>query len=100
MFYNICAGILRAVGDTVSPLIFLIISTIANIGLDLLFILGFKMGVEGAAYATLIAQGISVVLCIIYIIKNTNFLSHQKATSALTSNSQEICMQQEFQWDL
>ena len=49
MFYNICAGILRAVGDTVSPLIFLIISTIANIGLDLLFILGFKMGVEGAA---------------------------------------------------
>lgn len=69
MFYNICAGILRAVGDTVSPLIFLIISTIANIGLDLLFILGFKMGVEGAAYATLIAQGISVVLCIIYIIK-------------------------------
>lgn len=78
MFYNICAGVLRAVGDTVSPLIFLIISTIANIGLDLLFILGFKMGVEGAAYATLIAQGISVVLCIIYIIKNTNFLSHQK----------------------
>ena len=78
MFYNICAGILRAVGDTVSPLIFLIISTIANIGLDLLFILGFKMGVEGAAYATLIAQGISVVLCIIYIIKKHKFLIPSK----------------------
>lgn len=79
MFYNICAGILRAVGDTVSPLIFLIISTIANIGLDLLFILGFKMGVEGAAYATLIAQGISVVLCIIYIIKKHKFLIPSKS---------------------
>lgn len=79
MFYNICAGVLRAVGDTVSPLIFLIISTIANIGLDLLFILGFKMGVEGAAYATLIAQGISVVLCIIYIIKKHKFLIPSKS---------------------
>ena len=76
---NICAGVLRAVGDTVSPLIFLIISTIANIGLDLLFILGFKMGVEGAAYATLIAQGISVVLCIIYIIKKHKFLIPSKS---------------------
>ncbi len=67
MCYNIAAALMRAVGDTVMPLIFLIVSAFANIGLDLLFICVFKMGVEGAAYATLIAQGISVGLCIRYM---------------------------------
>lgn len=74
MCYNICAATLRAVGDTVSPLIFLIISTIVNVGLDFLFILGFDMGVEGAAYATLISQLLSVALCVIYIFKKHRFL--------------------------
>lgn len=68
MLYNLFSAILRAVGDTVSPLIFLIVSTIINIVLDLLFIKSFHMGVKGAAYATVIAQGVSVVLCIIYVI--------------------------------
>lgn len=67
MCYNIAAALMRAVGDTVMPLIFLIVSAIANIGLDLLFICVFKAGVAGAAYATLISQGISVILCIYYI---------------------------------
>ncbi len=69
MCYNIAASLMRAVGDTVMPLVFLIVSAIANIGLDLLFICVFKMGVEGAAYATLISQGISVGLCIRYMFK-------------------------------
>ena len=67
--YNIFASILRAVGDTVSPLIFLIISTIVNIGLDFLFIYPFHWGVKGAAWATVIAQTVSAVLCIVYILK-------------------------------
>lgn len=69
MCYNICASILRAVGDTITPLVFLIISTIVNIVLDLLFIKGFGSNVEGAAYATLISQLLSVILCIVYIFK-------------------------------
>lgn len=69
MCYNICAAVLRAVGDTVTPLVILVISTVINILLDLLFILVFGFGVEGAAYATLIAQLISVILCVIYILK-------------------------------
>ena len=78
MMYNICAGVLRAIGDTVRPLIFLIVAVVGNIGLDYLFILGFNMGVAGAAYATLISQGISVLLCIIYIIKKYKILIPKK----------------------
>ncbi|MGN0632786.1 MAG: MATE family efflux transporter [Oscillospiraceae bacterium] len=79
MCYNICAAVLRAVGDTVTPLVFLIISTVTNIGLDLLFILGFGCGVEGAAFATLISQLLSVILCVIYIFKKYKFLIPDKA---------------------
>lgn len=69
MLYNALSSALRAVGDTVSPLIFLIVSTVINVGLDLLFIYSFKMGVKGAALATVISQGISAVLCLIYIFR-------------------------------
>jgi Na+-driven multidrug efflux pump len=65
--YNLCANTLRAIGDSLTPLIFLIIAAFSNIGLDYLFILGFKMGVRGAAYATLLSQLLSVVLCLIRI---------------------------------
>lgn len=67
--YNAGAGILRAVGDSLIPLLFLIFSSIVNVGLDLAFILKFHMGVAGAAYATVIAQGISGILCWVYMIK-------------------------------
>lgn len=67
MLYNVCASVLRAIGDSVTPLIFLIISTIVNVYLDLLFISKFSMGVEGAAYATIISQSLSAILCVIYI---------------------------------
>ena len=67
--YDICASVLRAVGDTVSPLIFLIISTLVNIVLDFVFILGFKTGISGAAVATVISQALSVILCLIYIFR-------------------------------
>ncbi len=67
--YNLLAAILRSVGDTFTPLIFLIISALINVALDYLFILCLKTSVEGAAAATVISQAISVLLCIIYIIK-------------------------------
>lgn len=65
--YNLCAGFLRATGNSLMPLIFLIISSVLNVGLDILFITQFNMGVKGAAVATVIAQGISGILCIAYI---------------------------------
>lgn len=65
--YNLCAGMLRAIGDSITPLVFLIISAIINIFLDILFITRFSMGVRGTAIATVLAQGISAVLCLIYI---------------------------------
>lgn len=67
--YNAGAGVLRAVGDTVAPLLFLVCSSVLNIGMDLCFIREFHMGVEGAAYATVIAQIISAALCWIYMMK-------------------------------
>jgi putative MATE family efflux protein len=74
VIYNLCSGILRAIGNSVMPLVFLIVSSVLNVGLDLLFIIKFKMGVQGAAIATVLAQGVSVVLCIIYIWKRSQIL--------------------------
>lgn len=65
--YNLLSGILRAVGDSITPIIFLGISAFLNICLDFLFIIYFRMGVVGAAAATVAAQGFSSVLCFIYI---------------------------------
>lgn len=65
MIYNIGSGILRAVGDSTRPFLFLVVSAVINTVLDLVFVIVFDMGVEGVAYATIIAQGISAVLCII-----------------------------------
>lgn len=65
--YNLCSGLLRAIGNSVMPLMFLILSSVLNIVLDLFFITGLGMGVQGAAVATVIAQGVSVVCCLIYI---------------------------------
>ena len=68
-YYNILAGVLRGLGDSISALIFLLISTVLNVGLDIWFVAGFNMGVPGVALATVIAQGISALLCIIKLIK-------------------------------
>ena len=65
IMYNICMNIMRAVGDSVHPLYYLIVSSLVNVALDLLFVAGFQWGVGGAAFATVVAQGLSVVLCLI-----------------------------------
>ncbi|MBQ8397629.1 MAG: MATE family efflux transporter [Clostridia bacterium] len=73
-FYNYTAGLLRAVGDSRTPLICLIISSLCNIALDLFFILAFDMGVVGAALATVIAQVLSGVLCLWQIVRHLDLL--------------------------
>ena len=65
--YNLCAGLLRAIGNSFMPLVFLLLSSGLNILLDLLFIARMGMGVQGAAVATVISQGVSVLLCILYV---------------------------------
>lgn len=67
VFYNVCADILRAIGDSKTPLYFLIISSILNIFLDILFINNFKMGVFGAAFATVVSQAVSGIACFVYM---------------------------------
>lgn len=68
MLYNLLSSILRALGNSKLPLLFLVISALLNIVLDLVFIVGFGMGAKGAAVATVIAQGVSGILCLFYII--------------------------------
>lgn len=71
--YNVCAGILQAVGDSKSPLRFLIASSITNVLLDLLFVGVFKWGVAGAAYATVISQMLSATLGFRKLIKSEGY---------------------------
>lgn len=92
LFYNLLAGIIRSVGDSKTPLYFLIISALLNIALDLFFIAVLKWGIPGAAYATVISQGVSGVLCFFYmkakfeilrLKKEDKILSKQKVISLL-----------------
>lgn len=77
MIYNMLSSILRAIGDSKTPLYFLILSSIINIILDLFFITQLKMGAPGAAYATVIAQFISGIACYIYMKKKTDILTFE-----------------------
>ena len=61
-FYNIATGIFSALGDSKTPFYFLAVSSLSNIGVDILFVAGFKMGVAGVAWATFLCQGVSCVL--------------------------------------
>ena len=78
ILYNMTAAILRALGDSKSPIIFLAISSAINIGLDLLLIIVFRMGVDGAELATVVSQGVSGVISIIYIKKKFDILAMEK----------------------
>lgn len=78
LLYNITAGVLRAVGDSRTPFIFLALSTAFNIGLDLFCIIVLKWGVAGAALATVASQAISGILCLIFILKKVTFILPEK----------------------
>ena len=82
MFYNLEASLLRALGDGRSPLIAMVIASCTNIGLDLLFVMGFHLGIAGAAVATLIAQGISCIYCFI-VLSKISFLKLKRQSFAM-----------------
>lgn len=76
--YNLLSGLLRAIGNSFMPLVFLIIASVLNVFLDILFVTVFKMGVQGTAIATVIAQGLSALFCLFYIFKKTKILVPEK----------------------
>ncbi len=78
VLYNLLSSILRALGNSKTPLYFLLLSAGLNIVLDLVLIIYFHMGVAGAAYATVISQGVSGFLCLIFIIKKVPVLHMEK----------------------
>lgn len=75
--YNMTAGVIRALGDSRTPVIFLVMSSFINIGLDLFFIVGLQWGVRGAALATVISQGISGLCCLLFMIRKFEILRIQ-----------------------
>jgi len=79
VLFNLLANLLRALGDSRTPLLFLVVASILNIVLDLLFILVFKMGVAGAGLATVVSQLFSCLLCLIYIHKKVPLLQFKNA---------------------
>lgn len=72
--YNLSAGMLRAIGNSIMPLVFLLLSSLLNVILDIAFISVFEMGVQGAAIATVISQGVSAMSCLLYIWKKAPVL--------------------------
>lgn len=76
--YNAIASILRALGDSKTPLVFLIIASLINVVLDLVFVINFGMGVRGAGYATVISQVVSAIGCILYAILRNPFFKLSK----------------------
>lgn len=78
LMYNLYSGILRALGDARSPLIFLGIAAALNVILDIVFVSSFNMGTAGAAYATVISQGVSSAFCIFYVRKKMPILTLEK----------------------
>ena len=86
VLYNLLSSILRALGNSKTPLYFLLLSAGLNIVLDLVLIIYFHMGVAGAAYATVISQGVSGFLCLIFIIKKVPVLHMEKGEFRLEKN--------------
>ena len=81
MLYNLVSSILRALGDSKVPLIFLIIASVINVALDLLFIIVFKTGVAGAGWATVISQLLSALACAVYMFRKYDILRLTKIIS-------------------
>lgn len=102
--YNYTSSMLRALGDSRTPLYFLIFSCFLNLGLDVLFVCGFRMGVFGAAFATIIAQVISGVGCLIYALKRNPYFKLSREDilpdKQIILRSVKIGLPMAFQWSL
>lgn len=77
-YYNILGGVLRGLGDSVSALVYLLVATIVNIVLDILFVASFHMGVAGVALATAIAQALSAILCFLKLLRMSDIFDMKK----------------------
>ena len=86
LLYNLTAGILRAIGDSRTPFIFLAVSTVANIGLDIFCITVLKWGCMGAAVATVASQAVSGILCMIFILQKMKFILPGKEDTRIRSS--------------
>lgn len=89
VFFNLFGGILRALGDSLTPLLFLVVACVVNIVLDYVFIVSFGMGVAGAGWATVISQALSVVMCLVYSLKRFPILRLRR---------EDWRLQREFAW--
>ena len=90
--YNLLSGYLRSLGDSRTPLLFLLLSSVLNVVLDLAFILLFKMGIAGASLATVISQGVSALLCLLFIVRKVPALHISREEWALSRKTMaELC---------
>ena len=79
-FYNIATGIFSALGDSKTPFYFLAVSSLSNIGVDILFVAGFQMGVAGVAWATFLCQGVSCVLAMVVVFRRMKAIPTNRKT--------------------
>lgn len=99
--YNAVSSVLRALGDSKTPLIFLIICSVLNVILDLMAVIGFKMDVDGVALATLVSQAISAAGCIIFMFKKypelalsrSDWSPNMKVMGKIFSMGAQMCLQ-------
>lgn len=78
MFYNLGSGMLRSIGDSITPFLVLLFSSVVNVVLDIVCITVLNLGVQGAAIATVIAQTLSIILCLFFIVKKAKILIPSK----------------------
>lgn len=90
--YNWINALMRALGDSKTPLIFLAASCILNIGLDILFVMAFDLGVTGAAFATVLSQGLSAVSCIIFFFIKNDIVKLKKQDLKINKGIMQKCI--------
>ena len=90
--YNACAAMMRALGDSRATLYFLLVSSVVNVGLDLLFVISFQMGTAGAAWATIISQAMAALVAVIYMYRKHRLLAIPLREMRFYRDSAGLCM--------
>lgn len=91
--YNALSAVMRGMGDSKNPLLFVLIACITNIVLDLIFVAVFKWGASGAAIATVVSQGLSMVLCIVYLMRNNFIFDFSKESLKINKKRLKMILQ-------
>ena len=90
--YNVCAAMMRALGDSKATLYFLLVSSVVNVGLDLLFVISFQMGTAGAAWATIISQAMAALVAVVYMYRKHAILRVPRREFRFYGDSAALCM--------